>query len=139
MMTVSMTVNGEAVSHEVADETLLVEYLRETLRLTGTHVGCDTTQCGCCTIHLDGISVKSCTVLAAQAEGREVTTIEGLAKDGALHPVRLLHAGPDHGRCRVDPHLGGSARRASGAPGDGRQSLSLHGLSQHRQGDPESP
>src|ERR1700727_3353843 len=88
MMTVSMTVNDEAVCHEVADETLLVEYLRETLGLTGTHVGCDTSQCGCCTIHLDGISVKSCTVLAAQAEGREVTTIEGLAKDGSLHPLQ---------------------------------------------------
>jgi carbon-monoxide dehydrogenase small subunit len=88
MITVSMTVNGKAVSHDVADETLLVEYLRETLRLTGTHVGCDTTQCGCCTIHIDGISVKSCTVLAAQAEGCEVTTIEGLARDGELHPMQ---------------------------------------------------
>jgi aerobic carbon-monoxide dehydrogenase small subunit len=88
MITVSMTVNGKAVSHKIVDETLLVEYLRETLGLTGTHVGCDTSQCGCCTIHLDGISVKSCTVLAAQAEGREVTTIEGLAKDGALHPMQ---------------------------------------------------
>jgi aerobic carbon-monoxide dehydrogenase small subunit len=88
MITVSLKVNGKAVSHEVADEMLLVEYLRETLGLTGTHVGCDTSQCGCCTIHLDGISVKSCTVLAAQAEGREVTTIEGLAKDGTLHPMQ---------------------------------------------------
>ncbi len=88
MITVSMTVNGKAVSHEVADEMLLVEYLRETLGLTGTHVGCDTTQCGCCTIHIDGISAKSCTVLAAQVEGREVTTIEGLAKNGELHPMQ---------------------------------------------------
>jgi aerobic carbon-monoxide dehydrogenase small subunit len=88
MITVSMTVNGKAVSHEVADEMLLVEYLRETLGLTGTHVGCDTTQCGCCTIHIDGISAKSCTVLAAQAEGRQVTTIEGLAKNGELHPMQ---------------------------------------------------
>ena len=88
MITVSMTVNGKAVCHEVADEMLLVEYLRERLGLTGTHVGCDTTQCGCCTIHLDGLSVKSCTVLAAQAEGHEVTTIEGLAKDGELHPMQ---------------------------------------------------
>ena len=88
MITVSLTVNGKAVAHEVADEVLLVEYLRETLGLTGTHVGCDTSQCGCCTIHLDGISVKSCTVLAAQAEGCEVTTIEGLAKDGTLHPMQ---------------------------------------------------
>jgi aerobic carbon-monoxide dehydrogenase small subunit len=88
MITVSLTVNGNAVSHDVADEMLLVEYLRETLGLTGTHVGCDTTQCGCCTVHIDGISAKSCTVLAAQAEGREVTTIEGLAKGGELHPMQ---------------------------------------------------
>jgi aerobic carbon-monoxide dehydrogenase small subunit len=88
MITVSMKVNGNAVSHDVADEMLLVEYLRETLGLTGTHVGCDTTQCGCCTVHIDGISAKSCTVLAAQAEGREVTTIEGLAKGGELHPMQ---------------------------------------------------
>lgn len=88
MITVSMTVNGNAVSHEVEDETLLVEYLRETLGLTGTHVGCDTSQCGCCTVHIDGTSAKSCTVLAAQAEGHEVTTIEGLAKGGELHPMQ---------------------------------------------------
>ncbi|MGY8632052.1 (2Fe-2S)-binding protein [Bradyrhizobium sp. 14AA] len=89
MITVSMTVNGEVVSRDVEDSTLLVEYLREGLGLTGTHVACDTTQCGCCTIHLDGISAKSCAVLAAQAEGHEVTTIEGLAsKDGSLHPLQ---------------------------------------------------
>jgi carbon-monoxide dehydrogenase small subunit len=88
MITVSMTVNGDAVSRDVEDETLLVDYLREALGLTGTHVGCDTTQCGCCTIHLDGKSAKSCTVLAAQAEGSAVTTIEGLAKDGKLHPMQ---------------------------------------------------
>lgn len=89
MIKVSMTVNGEPVSREVEDSTLLVEFLREELGLTGTHVGCDTTQCGCCTIHIDGISAKSCTVLAAQAEGCQVTTIEGLAgKDGKLHPMQ---------------------------------------------------
>jgi aerobic carbon-monoxide dehydrogenase small subunit len=88
MLTVSMTVNGEAVSRDVEDSTLLVEYLREALGLTGTHVGCDTTQCGCCTIHIDGISAKSCTVLAAQVEGRQITTIEGLAQDGKLHPMQ---------------------------------------------------
>lgn len=89
MIRVSMYVNGERVSHVVEDSTLLVEYLRETLKLTGTHVGCDTSQCGCCTIHIDGVSAKSCTVLAAQAEGRQVTTIEGLAsKDGSLHPMQ---------------------------------------------------
>jgi len=88
MLTVSMTVNGEPVSRDVEDSTLLVEYLREALGLTGTHVGCDTTQCGCCTIHIDGISSKSCTVLAAQVEGRSITTIEGLGKDGQLHPMQ---------------------------------------------------
>ena len=91
MITVSLTVNGKAVCHEVADEMLLVEYLRETLGLTGTHVGCETSQCGCCTIHLDGISVKSCTQLALQADGTNVLTIEGLAAaDGTLHPMQEM-------------------------------------------------
>ena len=88
MSIVSMTVNGQPVSREVEDATLLVEYLREGLGLTGTHVGCDTSQCGCCVVHIDGRSAKSCTVLAVRAEGRSVTTIEGLAKDGVLHPVQ---------------------------------------------------
>jgi aerobic carbon-monoxide dehydrogenase small subunit len=88
MVLVSLKVNGALVSREVEDETLLVTLLREHLNLTGTHVGCDTTQCGCCVVHLNGRSVKSCTVLAAQAQGGEVTTIEGLAKDGILHPVQ---------------------------------------------------
>jgi aerobic carbon-monoxide dehydrogenase small subunit len=87
-MLVSLTVNGTPVSREVEDETLLAVFLREHLGLTGTHVGCDTTQCGCCVVHLDGTSVKSCTVLAAQANGGRVTTIEGLERDGALHPVQ---------------------------------------------------
>jgi aerobic carbon-monoxide dehydrogenase small subunit len=87
-MLVSLTVNGTPVSREVEDETLLAVFLREHLGLTGTHVGCDTTQCGCCVVHLDGTSVKSCTVLAAQAHGGDVRTIEGLARDGALHPVQ---------------------------------------------------
>ena len=92
MITVSMTVNGEKVSHEVEDSTFLAYYLREALGLTGTHVGCDTTQCGCCVVHMNGTSVKSCTVLAAQAEDATVTTIEGLAKDGQLHPLqRVFH------------------------------------------------
>ena len=92
MITVSMTVNGVRVSHDVDDGTFLAYYLRETLGLTGTHVGCDTTQCGCCVVHMNGTSVKSCTVLAAQAEGATVTTIEGLAKDGQLHPLqRAFH------------------------------------------------
>jgi len=89
---VSITVNGTPVSREVDDNTLLVFFLREHLGLTGTHVGCDTTQCGCCVVHVDGRSVKSCTMLAVQAEGCAVTTIEGLAKGGELHPVqRAFH------------------------------------------------
>jgi len=88
MAKVSMTVNGAPVTREVPDNTLLVFFLREALGLTGTHVGCDTTQCGCCVVHMNGRSVKSCTVLAAQAEGATITTIEGLAKDGKLNPVQ---------------------------------------------------
>ena len=85
---VSMTVNGRAVSEEVEDRTLLVEFLREKLRLTGTHVGCDTSQCGACVVHVDGRSVKACTMLAIQARGADVTTIEGLADNGTLHPMQ---------------------------------------------------
>ena len=88
MTVVSMTVNGASVSKDVPDETLLAFFLREHLGLTGTHIGCDTTQCGCCVVQLDGKSVKSCTVLAAHAEGANVTTIEGLAKDGLLSPMQ---------------------------------------------------
>ena len=88
MPTVSMTVNGKKVSGEVEGRTLLVQFLRENLRLTGTHVGCDTSQCGACVVHLNGDSVKSCTMLAAQAEGAEVTTIEGLADGEKLHPMQ---------------------------------------------------
>ena len=85
---VSMNVNGRAVSEEVEDRTLLVELLRENLRLTGTHVGCDTSQCGACVVHVDGRSVKACTMLAIQAQGADVTTIEGLADNGTLHPMQ---------------------------------------------------
>jgi carbon-monoxide dehydrogenase small subunit len=88
MTVVSMTVNGAPVSQDVPDETLLAFFLREHLGLTGTHIGCDTTQCGCCVVHLDGRSVKSCTVLAAHADGANVTTVEGLAKDGLLSPMQ---------------------------------------------------
>lgn len=88
MPTVSMTVNGKAVSADVEPRTLLVHYLRENLGLTGTHVGCDTSQCGACVVHIDGTSVKSCTVLATQAEGAKVTTIEGLAQGDKLHPMQ---------------------------------------------------
>ncbi len=88
MPTVSMTVNGKAVSADVEPRTLLVHYLRENLGMTGTHVGCDTSQCGACVVHIDGASVKSCTVLATQAEGAKVTTIEGLAQGDKLHPMQ---------------------------------------------------
>lgn len=102
MSEIAMTVNGTAFSREMPDETLLVEYLREGLGLTGTHVGCDTTQCGCCVVRVDGTSMKSCTVLAAAVAGSEVTTIEGLAPAGELHPVQRAfreHHGLQCGYC----------------------------------------
>jgi carbon-monoxide dehydrogenase small subunit len=88
MAAITMTVNGRVHRHDVEPRTLLVHYLRDTLRLTGTHVGCDTSQCGACTVLLDGHAVKSCTMLAAQADGSQVTTIEGLATGSELHPVQ---------------------------------------------------
>ena len=89
MPAVSMTVNGKAVTADVDVRTLLVQFLRENLRLSGTHVGCDTSQCGACVVHIDGIAVKSCTTLALQCEGAKVTTIEGLADpNGPLHPMQ---------------------------------------------------
>ena len=88
MPAVSMTVNGKAVTADVDTRTLLVQFLRENLRLTGTHVGCDTSQCGACVVHVDDKAIKSCTVLAASCDGAEVTTIEGLAQNGKLHPMQ---------------------------------------------------
>jgi carbon-monoxide dehydrogenase small subunit len=88
MTMLSLKVNGQAVSQDVSPSTLLVEFLRETLRLTGTHVGCDTAQCGACTVHVNGRAVKACNMLAVQAQGAEVTTIEGLARNGELHPMQ---------------------------------------------------
>ena len=85
---ISLKVNGKAVSREVDPQTLLVSFLREDLRLTGTHVGCDTAQCGACTVHLNGRAVKSCNMLAVQAQGAEITTIEGLSANGTLHPMQ---------------------------------------------------
>ena len=99
---VSMHVNGAAVSEEVDDRTLLVEFLRENLRLTGTHVGCDTSQCGACVVHVGGRSVKACTMLAIQAQDAEVTTIEGVAEGGKLHPMQeafRTHHGLQCGFC----------------------------------------
>ena len=88
MAKVEIVVNGTKHAGEVEDRTLLANFLRDTLGLTGTHIGCDTSQCGCCTVHMNGRAVKSCTVLAVQAHGAEVLTIEGLAKNGTLHPVQ---------------------------------------------------
>jgi carbon-monoxide dehydrogenase small subunit len=102
MPTVSLTVNGARVTAEVEGRTLLVQLLREHLKLTGTHVGCDTSQCGCCTVHLDGRGVKSCSVLALACEGAVVTTIEGLAADDRLHPMQAAfhdHHGLQCGFC----------------------------------------
>ncbi|MEM5492717.1 (2Fe-2S)-binding protein [Hoeflea sp. AS16] len=102
MANVSMTVNGRSVSGQCEDRTLLVQFIRENLGLTGTHVGCDTSQCGACVVHVDGKAVKSCTMLAAQADGSEVVTIEGLSSGGELHPVQAAfreHHGLQCGFC----------------------------------------
>ena len=88
MTKVTLEVNGKKVSKEVPDHTLLSVFLRDNLNLTGTHVGCDTSQCGACVVHVNGKSIKSCSTLAADVEGSKVTTIEGLAKDGKLHPMQ---------------------------------------------------
>ena len=102
-MKITLTVNGEPVEREIEPNVLLAEFLREDLRLTGTHVGCDTTQCGCCVVHVDGFAVKSCTVFAAQLQGASVVTIEGLSgKDGPLHPMQAAfreHHGLQCGFC----------------------------------------
>ena len=145
MAHIELTVDGDQVSDDVEPRMLLVQYLREKLGKTGTVIGCDTSNCGACTVHLDGRSVKSCNVLAVQANGHEVTTIEGLAQDGELHkvqaafhechapPVRLLYAGDDHAVDRPaerqpEPERGRDPARARGQP------VPLHRLPQHRQG-----
>ncbi len=102
MTTVTLTVNGQSVTQAIDPRTLLVQLLRENLRLTGTHVGCDTSQCGACVVHVNGVSVKSCTMLAAQCEGASVTTIEGIAQGGQLHPMQEAfreHHGLQCGYC----------------------------------------
>ena len=145
-VSVSLTVNGKPVTADVDPRTLLVEFLRNDLGLTGTHVGCDTGQCGACTVHVDGSAVKSCTMLAAQAQGAKVTTIEGLAAaDGTLHPMQAAFKechGLQCGFCTpgmvmsaidlVERHP--KAVRADDPRGARRQPLPLHRLSQHRQG-----
>jgi len=101
-ISISMTVNDKRVTAEVEPRTLLVDFLRQHLSLTGTHVGCDTSQCGACVVHVDGGSVKSCTMLAAQAHGAEVRTIEGLSNNGQLHPMQAAfkeHHGLQCGFC----------------------------------------
>ena len=88
MKSINLTINGKKISKEVEDYTLLSTFIRENLNLTGTHIGCDTSQCGACVIHVDGDSIKSCTVLAAQVNGKDLTTVEGLASEGQLHPIQ---------------------------------------------------
>ena len=102
MPSVTMTVNGQQVSRDVEGRTLLTDFLRNDLALTGTHVGCDTSQCGACVVHVNGKSVKACTMLAVQADGAEVTTIEGLVQNGELHPMQAAfkeHHGLQCGFC----------------------------------------
>ena len=102
MAAVSMTVNGKPVTGDIEPRTLLVQFLRENLRLTGTHVGCDTSQCGACVVHMDGHAIKACTILAVQCEGAQVTTIEGLANGAELHPMQAAfreHHGLQCGFC----------------------------------------
>ena len=129
MPVVAMQVNGQAVSHEVEARTLLVDFLRETLALTGTHVGCDTSQCGACVVHVGGKSVKSCTMLAAEVEGAEVTTIEGVATNGALHPMQAAfkeHHGLQCGFCTPGMVLSGMelvSRNPDPSEGDVREWL----------------
>ena len=109
---VQMTVNGAPVSAEVEPRTLLVHFLRDHLKLTGTHVGCDTSQCGACTVHADGRSLKSCTALAVQMEGAEITTIEGLAEGEHLHPLQAAfreHHGLQCGFCTPGMIMSGAA------------------------------
>ncbi|MFQ5516878.1 MAG: (2Fe-2S)-binding protein [Acidimicrobiia bacterium] len=137
-MDLAFTVNGSEVSADVSPRTLLVHFLREDLRLTGTHVGCDTSYCGACTVLVDGVPVKSCTMLAAQAAGRSVTTIEGVATDGQLHPVQegfwerhglqcgfctpgmimsavaLLEANPDPSEAEIRHGIAGNLCRCTG-------------------------
>ena len=144
-MNVDLTVNGKDITADVEDRMLLVHFLRDVADLTATNVGCDTTSCGACTVLLDGESVKSCTVLAAQASGHEVTTVEGLAANGEMHPVqrafhararaavRVLHARHGDGH-RVTAEGEPAPDRGRGSVGPGRQPVPLHRLPQHRQG-----
>lgn len=117
MPEVKMTVNGKPASGQIEGRTLLVEFLRETLGLTGTHVGCDTSQCGACVVHVDGKAVKSCTMFAAEADGAEIKTIEGMAEpDGTLHPIQQAfqdHHGLQCGFCTPGMVMSGAALLAN--------------------------
>jgi len=118
---ITVNVNGAPRTGEVDARLLLVHFLRENLRLTGTHIGCDTTHCGACTVLLDGVPVKSCTVLAVQADGRNVMTVEGLEKDGQLHPIQdgfLQEHGLQCGYCTPGMMMTGYAFLASGKPAE---------------------
>ena len=145
MTRVSVTVNGTSHTDEVEPRLLLVHYLRDTLGLTGTHVGCDTSNCGACTVHLDGEAVKSCTVLAVQADGAAVTTIEGMGQEGALHPLQQAfweNHGLQCGYCTPGMIMAAAGpaepqrrpERERGPRGARGQPVPLHGLPQHRQG-----
>ena len=129
MTSLSLQVNGRAVSADVEPQTLLVELLRDRLGLTGTHVGCDTSQCGACTVHVDGRSVKSCTMLAVEAEGAAITTIEGLATGNDLHPMQAAfkeHHGLQCGFCTPGMVMSAcdlAARNAAPSEGEVRQWL----------------
>jgi Aerobic-type carbon monoxide dehydrogenase, small subunit CoxS/CutS homologs len=142
---VDLTVNGTNITADVEDRMLLVHFLRDVADLTATNVGCDTTSCGACTVLLDGESVKSCTVLAAQASGHEITTVEGLASNGEMHPVqRAFHqehglqcgfCTPGHGDGhRVAAQGEPAPHRGAGAQRPRRQPVPVHRLPQHRQG-----
>ena len=126
---VTMSVNGDQKTDEVEPRLLLVHYLRDHLGLTGTHVGCDTSNCGACTVHLNGDAVKSCTVLAVQAEGAEVTTIEGIGSEGALHPVQEAfweHHGLQCGYCTPGMIMAGAdliAKNPDPTEGEVREAL----------------
>ena len=146
MPKVTMRVNGRDVSGEVEGRTLLVEFLREGLGMTGTHVGCDTSQCGACTVHVNGLQVKSCTTFAMDVDGAEITTIEGVAAaDGTLSTLQQAfqdHHGLQCGFCTPGMVMAAAALlgepqadRGRDPPPPGRQHLPLHGLPQHRQGD----
>ena len=149
---ISLTVSGKAVTVNVDQRTLLVQLIREHLQLTGTHVGCDTAQCGACTVHLNGRAVKSCSMLAVQAQGAEVTTIEGLAtKNGELHPMQAAFRechGLQCGFCTPGGHgdvggepVEGQARRQRGRDpqGPGGNICRCTGLPQHRARHPALP